>query len=134
MNTLKPHKAAVAALAAISCLALAGPVQAQSGGTAGIYQGVSPPPKGCPGLRYIFRGASASPVGYVWFTDGSGMSKATGTMDLQTGKFSLTLKSIDGNGPTGTVEGVKSPNTGVVTGELKGPGCSNVTLTPMAPL
>lgn len=132
MNTLKR-----AALASACCLALAGvsgAASAQSGGTAGVYQGISPPTKGCPPLRYIFRGASASPVGYVWFADGSGMSKASGTMDVQTGKFNLTLKSIDGNGPTGTIEGVKSPNTGVVAGELKGPGCSNVTLTPMAPL
>jgi hypothetical protein len=74
---------------------------------------------------------SALPVGYVWFADFSGMSKASGTADTSTGVFHLTLKSIDGNGPTGEVDGVRNPETGVVTAELKGPGCSNLKLIPM---
>jgi hypothetical protein len=59
------------------------------------------------------------------------MSKATGTMDLQSGQFHLTLTSLDGNGPTGEVTGTKDPNTGVVTTELDGPGCSKLTLGPL---
>jgi hypothetical protein len=125
----------VVMFASACCLTLAGlggTAAAQSGGTAGYYQGFTPAPKGCPALHYLFQGSRANPVGYVWFADASGMSKATGTMDLQTGKFNLTLTSLDGTGPTGTIEGVKSPNTGIVTGELKGPGCSNAVFMPMA--
>ena len=70
----------------------------------------------------------------TWFTDASGMSKATGTRDMQTGAFHLTLVSIDGNGPTGEVSGVKDPKTNVLTAELKGPGCSNLKLVPMKPV
>lgn len=119
----------VAALIAMS----SGAALAQLGGGPGYYQGTTPNAKGCPTLRYVFRGMSATPVGYVWFSDASGISKATGTADVKTGKFNLTLKSLDGNGPTGTVEGIKDPHTGIVTATLKGPGCSNLSLLPMSP-
>jgi hypothetical protein len=66
-------------------------------------------------VAYQFHGVSATPSGYVWFRNGSGMSKTTGTMNLQTGKFDLTLTSLDGNGPTGTVAGEKNLNTGQAT-------------------
>ena len=119
------------------CLAVAGfsgAAFAQSeGGTAGYYQGYTPNAKGCPSIHYVFRGPVTARVGYVWFSDASGVSKATGAGDPQTGKFQLTLKSLDGNGPTGTVEGVRDPHTGILTAELKGPGCSNLKLLPMAP-
>lgn len=75
----------------------------------------------------------AQPVGYVWFEDASGMSKATGTMDLASGQFHLTLTSLDGNGPTGEVTGRKDPATGTVTAELDGPACSKLKLGPTDP-
>jgi hypothetical protein len=123
-------------IAALSCLAftaVSSGAMAQLGGGAGYYQGFTANSKGCPTIRYVFRGMSDTPVGYVWFSDASGISKATGTADMKTGKFNLTLKSLDGNGPTGTVEGVKDPHTGIVTATLKGPGCSNLKLEPMSP-
>jgi hypothetical protein len=98
------------------------------------YQGIASNTPQCPAIRYLMRDVSSSqPAGYVWFSDASGMSKATGTMDLNSGQFHLTLTSLDGNGPTGEVTGTKDPNTGVVTAELDGPGCSKLTLGPTNP-
>ena len=73
-------------------------------------------------------------MGYVWFADASGMSKATGTLDPLSGRFHLILKSLDGNGPTGEVTGTKDPDTGIITAELNGPGCSKLKLGPMNPM
>jgi hypothetical protein len=130
-----------AALIPVCCLVFAGTggtAFAQLGGnnaSAAYWAGRTPnPTKTCPGISYHFRGMSATPTGYVWFNDGSGMSKATGTADLKTGAFHLTVTSIDGNGPTGEVNGIKDPKTGAVTAELKGPGCSNLKLVPMKPI
>ena len=99
------------ALVPVFCLAFAGTggvAFAQLGGnnaSAAYWAGRTPnPAKTCPGISYHFRGMSATPVGYVWFNDASGMSKATGTADLKTGVFHLTVTSIDGNGPTGEVK------------------------------
>lgn len=118
-------------IAALSEVALA-----QAGGVrrAIYYQGIVSNTPQCPAIRYLFRNASSSePVGYVWFSDARGMSKATGTMDLASGQFHLTLTSLDGQGPTGEVTGTKDPNTGVVTAELDGPGCSKLNLGPTNP-
>jgi hypothetical protein len=118
-------------LAALSEVALA-----QAGGVrrAVYYQGVASNTPQCPAIRYLIRDPSSpEPVGYVWFADASGVSKATGTMDLQSGRFHLTLTSLDGSGPTGEVTGTKDPNTGVVTAELDGPGCSKLKLGPTNP-
>ena len=46
----------------------------------------------------------------------------------------LRKASIDGNGPTGEVNGVRDPKTNALTAELKGPGCSNLKLIPMKPM
>jgi hypothetical protein len=123
----------LAAIGGLAFTAMSSAAMAQLGGGPGYYQGFTANAKGCPTIRYAFRGMSETPVGYVWFSDASGISKATGTADLKTGKFNLTLKSLDGTGPTGTVDGVKDPHTGIVTAVLKGPGCSNLTLQPMSP-
>ena len=130
-----------AALVPVCCLAFVGTsgmAFAQLGGnnaSAAYWEGRTPhTTKTCPGISYLFRGISDKPVGYVWFTDASGMSKATGTRDMQTGAFHLTLVSIDGNGPTGEVSGVRDPKTNVLSAELKGPGCSNLKLVPMKPV
>ena len=87
----------------------------------------------CPAIYCLFRELTDTPVGYVWFGDASGMSKATGTMDLQSGRFHLTLTPLDGDGPTGEVTGVKERFTETVTAELQGPGCSKLKLGPMKP-
>jgi hypothetical protein len=96
-------------------------------------QGIATNTPRCPAIRYLFRGVAANPVGYVWFADASGMSKATGTMDLASGRFHLTLTSLDGQGPLGEVDGTKDPVTGVVTAVLDGPGCSKLKLPPTNP-
>jgi hypothetical protein len=124
---------------AVCCLSLAAVTElalAQAGGVrkAVFCQGLAANTPQCPAIRYLFRDVSSSkPVGYVWFSDASGMSKATGTMDLQSGQFHLTLISLDGTGPTGEVTGTKDPNTGVVTAQLDGPGCSKLSLGPTNP-
>ena len=87
----------------------------------------------CPAIRYLFRGVEENPIGYVWFADASGMSKATGTMNFASGRFHLTLTSLDGQGPIGEVDGTKDPGTGVVTAVLDGPGCSKLKLPPTNP-
>jgi hypothetical protein len=110
-----------------------GTVPAQERGAGAYYQGTSRNTPRCPAIRYLFRALSATPVGYVWFADASGMSKATGTLDLQSGVFHLTLTSLDGNGPTGEVTGRKDLSTGVVTAELQGPACSKLKLGPINP-
>ena len=118
------------ALIAISGVALA---QSPVVRKAVLYQGTSTNTPQCPAIRYLFRGVADSPVGYVWFADASGMSKATGTMDLASGAFHLTLASLDGQGPLGEVTGRKDPDSGVVTAELDGPGCSKLKLGPSNP-
>ena len=97
------------------------------------YVGIATNTPQCPAIRYLFRGVEANPIGYVWFADASGMSKATGTMDLVSGRFHLTLTSMDGQGPIGEVDGTKDPTTGVVTAVLDGPGCSKLKLPPTNP-
>jgi hypothetical protein len=121
----------------LGCLlvAVSGVALAQEGRKDAVfyYDGLSTNTPRCPAIRYLFRGVSEQPVGYVWFTDASGMSKATGTMDLKTGVFHLTLTSLDGQGPLGEVTGKKDPDTGVITAELDGPGCSKLKLGPTNP-
>jgi hypothetical protein len=78
-------------LLAVCCLALAAVSEMALGQGGDVrkavyYQGLASNTPQCPAIRYLFRDVSSSePVGYVWFADGSGMSKATGTMDLQSG-------------------------------------------------
>lgn len=130
---IKPKLALLPFAVCLSLVALSGAASAQNA-VGPEYAGWTPQSQqGCPSIAYQFRGLSATPVGYVWFMDASGMSKATGHMDLATGKFSLGVTPLDGNGPSGEVTGVRDPKTGVVTAELKGPGCSHLTLLPMAP-
>ena len=120
-------------LAVLSAMVLAQP-SGVSVNRPAYYQGVASNTPQCPAIRYLMRDVSSSqPTGYVWFSDASGMSKATGTMDLNSGQFHLTLTSLDGHGPTGDVTGTKDPNTGVVTAELDGPGCSKLKLAPTNP-
>jgi hypothetical protein len=116
------------------CLVVSGVALAQvSVKKAEYYIGGAPNTPQCPAIRYLFRGISAEPVGYVWFADASGMSKATGTMDMVSGRFHLILTSLDGQGPLGEVDGTKDPTTGVVSAKLDGPGCSKLTIPPTNP-
>jgi hypothetical protein len=117
-------------LVAIGGMALAQNLPVQK---AVFYEGSSTNSPQCPAIRYLFRGIAENPIGYVWFSDASGMSKATGTMDLASGVFHLTLTSLDGQGPLGEATGRKDPATGVVTAELNGPGCSKLKLGPTNP-
>jgi hypothetical protein len=77
--------------------------------------------------------ASARPDmhGYFYWTDGSGISKAVGKANPD-GTFQLTLTSIDGNGPVGTVNGQRSAN-GALNATLKGQGCANMTVNTQRP-
>lgn len=115
---------------------MVGPAFGQEGGKNSIaYVGTTASTKAdCSYISYLFRGLSETLVGYVWYADGSGMSKATGPMDLTTGKFHLTVTPLDGNGPSGEVDGVRDPDTRAVTADLVGPGCSNLKLAPMSPV
>jgi hypothetical protein len=117
----------------LAAVAMDGAALTQANARNAYYKGMSRNSPNCPSIYYLFRELSDTPVGYVWFGDASGMSKATGTMDLQSGRFHLTLTPLDGDGPTGEVTGVKERFTGTVTAELQGPGCSKLKLGPMKP-
>ena len=125
-----PKTALLLSLGAASATALAQNPYVRRGE---YYVGIASNTPQCPAIRYLFRGVEENPIGYVWFADASGMSKATGTMNLASGRFHLTLTSLDGQGPIGEVDGTKDPTTGVVTAVLDGPGCSKLKLPPTNP-
>ncbi len=82
---------------------------------------------GCPAIRwYIDRKHDNSLVGYFFFTNASGVSQATGSVD-PSGQFQITLTNLDGDGPVGVVTGSTSPD-GAFNGVLKGQGCSNASI------
>jgi len=79
----------------------------------------------CPAIAWrIGRSPSGTLHGVMWYDDLSGMSEANGTMNGK--NFELTLKSIMGNGPVGTVTGEQG-----VAAKLTGEGCANATFKPV---
>jgi len=80
---------------------------------------------GCPNIAWrIGQSPSGALHGVLWFTDLSGMSQADGTM--KGNDFNLTLRSVMGNGPVGSVTGVRGQSA-----RLTGTGCANATWTPV---
>jgi hypothetical protein len=91
-----------------------------------IYGGHSKAASSCPGLGWTVAAARPNMHGYFYWDDGSGASKATGAANPD-GSFQLSLTSLDGNGPVGTVTGKRAPN-GALSATLKGQGCANIAL------
>lgn len=82
---------------------------------------------GCPAIRwYVDRKHDNSLSGYFFYTNASGVSQATGSID-PSGQFQLALANLDGNGPVGTVTGSVGSD-GSLNGVLKGSGCANLTV------
>jgi hypothetical protein len=80
---------------------------------------------GCPFIAWrLARGEGGAIHGISYYSDLSGLSQVSGHVD-NAGKFQLTLKSVMGNGPVGTVTGSKS-SKGMLEAEMKGQGCANM--------
>jgi hypothetical protein len=84
----------------------------------------------CPQIEWtivpIARTASGTAVGPIdgvaYYSDMSGISKVSGTISAE-GKISASMTSVSGNGPQGTVAGMRgAQNTHI---ELIGAGCAN---------
>ncbi len=106
------------------------PVQAQGEGNgplaapAAAWVGVGVATPSCPQLTWQVRRTGPTIVGMMWYTDLSGASSMRGTM-AQDGKFSVTLASVMGAGPTGNITGTRSAD-GALVADLDGPGCAKL--------
>jgi len=79
---------------------------------------------GCPNIGWrLARHSDGTITGIAYYSDASGASQVTGTVD-SAGTSTLQLVSSMGKGPVGTVTGQRSPN-GALTADLKGEGCAN---------
>lgn len=122
---------------AISALALGtimGPVVFARAPVAGIVgSAASSTSPECPNLVWrLARHEDGKVTGIVYYSDLSGTSSANGSVD-KSGKFHLVVTPAMGNGPSGVVDGQRSPN-GKVVAEMKGKGCANmhVEMNPVA--
>jgi hypothetical protein len=59
--------------------------------------------------------------GPIWYEDGSGVSFAKGTGQAD-GHFTLSVATMSGNGPAGTIDGQRMPD-GSVDATAVGPAC-----------
>jgi hypothetical protein len=80
----------------------------------------------CSGLTWHFDrmvqpGKTFNLSGPIWYTDGSGMSFAMGTSQPD-GHFTLTVTTMSGNGPAGTITGQRMPD-GSINATAVGPPC-----------
>jgi len=71
----------------------------------------------CPALAWHINrqpssGGTVALTGPVWYENGSGVSFAQGTGQPD-GTYSLDVKSVSGNGPTGTISGKRFKNGSV---------------------
>ena len=79
---------------------------------------------GCPNIGWrLARHSDGTISGIAYYADASGASTVTGRVD-SAGKSTLTLTSMMGKGPVGTVTGQRSQN-GALEADLKGEGCAN---------
>jgi hypothetical protein len=77
---------------------------------------------GCPAIVWrLAKATDGSLHGIVWYADLTGFSEADGSM--VGGHFNLTIKSVRGNGPVGSVTGVQGRDA-----TLTGQGCANATV------
>lgn len=88
---------------------------------------------GCPKLVWRLARDGDSVNGIAYYSDLSGLSHVTGTVN-QAGQFTLTLASVMGSGPVGTVTGQRSaPGAnqaqGALVAEMKGAGCANMHIS-----
>jgi len=80
---------------------------------------------GCPNIAWrIGQGGDGSLNGIMWYDDMSGLSQVSGRSESG-GAFQLTLKSVMGNGPVGTVTGHAGQGA-----TLTGEGCANARFKP----
>ena len=117
------------ALAAVGVLALGAgfgqPAHAQ-GAVAGYVGQAKSSVAGCPFILWrLARSDTGAISGIVYYSDASGSSEAIGTGGGTASGLHIVLKSVQGNGPTGTVTGVKLPN-GKMGAKLTGEGCANM--------
>lgn len=77
---------------------------------------------GCPDIAWRLARNGNDVSGMAFYANMSGASQVKGTVD-NSGQINLTLTSIMGNGPVGTVEGHRTKNG--TTATLKGEGCAN---------
>jgi len=123
------------ALAATGVLALgAGFGQpAHAAGAVAGYVGEAPSSvAGCPYIQWRLQRLNNGPIsGFASYSDASGVSAVTGTAGSTADQLHLVLKSVAGNGPTGTVVATKSAD-GTLVAKLTGEGCANmeVKMTP----
>jgi hypothetical protein len=59
--------------------------------------------------------------GPIWYADGSGVSFAKGTGQPD-GHFAITVTTMSGNGPAGTIDGQRMPD-GSIDATAVGPPC-----------
>ncbi len=119
------------ALAACGMVAvpISAPFAAGEGGNdqTGVFTGRSmAAASGCPTADWhITRLPGNKLGGVVFWTDGSGISQASGNYDPN-GAFTITLVSATGKGPTGTVTG--SRTTRSITASMPGEGCNKISV------
>lgn len=106
---------------------------AHAAGPVAGYVGQAPSSvAGCPYILWrLARSDSGAISGIMYYSDASGSSMVTGTGIGTANGLHLVLKSVQGNGPTGTVTEIKS-SSGKMVAKLTGEGCANmeVALTP----
>lgn len=100
----------------------AGPAYAQQ--APGFVGNTASSVSGCPSIVWRLANANGQIHGMAYYSDLSGLSSVTGTMDAD-GHFTLTLvKTSIGNGPVGSVTGTRSAD-GEIVATLAGEGCAN---------
>lgn len=116
-------------LLALGALSLAGlaAAPALAAGPAAKYAGAAPSSvAGCPDIAWrLAKSADGSLRGIVWYDDMSGLSQASGMSE--NGHFHVTLTSVMGQGPVGTVDGERAADGGG-SAKLVGQGCANVNM------
>ncbi len=91
-----------------------------AGSSAALAQGATPPDQvylpntpmsspvaNCPNISWaLAKSADGNVWGYFFYADGSGVSKAAGSID-RSGRFRITLTNLSGNGPVGVATGTR---------------------------
>jgi hypothetical protein len=82
---------------------------------------------GCPDLAWRLVRKGGDVTGVTFYADLSGVSMVKGTVN-DAGQFRLVLTPSMGEGPSGTVTGVRTRN-GTVVADMKGTGCANMHIS-----
>lgn len=89
----------------------------------------APMAPGCPSIEWRVLPITAAPAninGVAYFSDMSGISQVKGTVAAD-GTISVTVTSVSGNGPAGTLTGKRTAKTTHV--DFTGQGCSKASFT-----